>query len=58
MIRMILIFLIVYALFHTGIHTFRNMSDSDKWSLTKTVVYSIICASLTVLTLTTFVILF
>lgn len=58
MIRMILIFLIVYALFHIGIQTFRNMSDSDKWSLTKTVVYSIICASLTVLTLTTFVILF
>lgn len=58
MIKLILTFLVVYSIFHLGIHAFRALTNSEKWSLTKTVAYSILCSTLTVATLTTIVILF
>ena len=58
MTKIILTFFIFYTVFHVGIHAFKSLTDSEKWSLTKTVAYSIMCSVLTVATLTTIVILF
>lgn len=58
MIRIILAFVLLYALFHTGIDFFRSLNRQEKLSLTKTVIYSIMCSALTVGTLFIFVILF
>lgn len=58
MIKTILTFIAIYAFFHLGIHTVKTLTDGERWSLTKTVIYSIICSVLTLATLTTIVILF
>lgn len=58
MAKVIISFFVFYSIFHIGIHAFRALTDSEKWSLTKTVFYSILCSVLTIATLTTIVILF
>lgn len=58
MIKIILTFFVFYTVFHVGIQTIRSLTDSEKWSLTKTVAYSMLCSALTIATLTTIVILF
>jgi|694.fasta_scaffold33477_10 hypothetical protein len=58
MIRLIIAFVVLYGFFHVGIDFLRLLNEQEKLSLTKTVVYSIICSLLTVITLTIFVILF
>ena len=58
MIKLILTFFVVYVFFHLGLHAFVALPRSDKWCLTKTVAYSIMCSVLTVAILTTIVILF
>jgi hypothetical protein len=56
--RMLIAFAIVYALFHFGIPAFRALSGKEKWDLTKTISYSILCAVLAVVALTLMVIVF
>lgn len=58
MFRIILAFLFVFGLFYFGIDAVRNMTGKEKWSLTKTILYSIMCAVLTILLLALFVITF
>lgn len=58
MAKMILVFLVVFALVFFGIEIFRKLSEKEKWALTKTVGYSIIVAVVTITLLTVFVILF
>lgn len=58
MIRMILVFAIVFAVFWIGILTFRTLTGLEKWELTKTVAYAILCAVLTMLVLVGIVIVF
>lgn len=58
MIRMILIFAILFGGFYVGIPAFRNLTGKEKWDLTKTAVYSIICSLLAVLVMILIVILF
>ncbi len=58
MIRMFLAFFIVFFAMYYGIPAFRNLSGKDKWDLTKLVVYSTICAILSVALLSVFVIIF
>jgi len=58
MAKMVLVFAVVFALVFVGILAFRKMSKKEKWTLTKTVGYSILVAVVTVLLLTMFVILF
>lgn len=58
MIRIILAFLVVFGAFYFGIDTVRNMTGKEQWSLTKTVLYSIMCAVLTIMALSIFVITF
>jgi hypothetical protein len=58
MSKIILIFLAVFGMFYFGIDAFRKMTGREKWNLTKTVFYSILCAVLTTITLSIFVIVF
>lgn len=55
---MVLTFLIVFMLVLAGIETFRNMTNKERWALTKSLGYSIIVAVVTLVLLTGFVILF
>lgn len=58
MIRLWLVFGILFAVFYFGIPVFRKLSGKEKWNLTKTVIYSIICSILAVASMTLIVILF
>ena len=58
MIRIILAFLFVFGLFYFGIDAVRKMTGKQQWSLTKTVMYSIMCAVLTIVLLSLFVMAF
>ena len=58
MIRIILAFAVVFSCFYFGIEAFRNMTGKERWSLTKTVSYSILCAVLTIVALSLFVVAF
>jgi hypothetical protein len=58
MIRIVLAFLILSVLIHFGIMGWQKMSGSDKWSLTKSVTYSIIVALLAIVGMIVLVALF
>jgi len=58
MIKILLGFAVFFALFFYGINFLRHLSGKDRWALTKTVIYSIICTVLTIVALTSIVILF
>jgi hypothetical protein len=58
MIRIWLTFAVFAVLIHLGIDSWRNMTGKERWSLTKTAIYSIIIALLTFVVLATIVILF
>lgn len=58
MIKMWLAFFIVFALFYFGIAAFRATTGKDKWQLTKTLTYSMVCAILTLSVLVGIVVLF
>jgi uncharacterized membrane protein len=58
MFRFILLFAILAALIHFGITGWRSLSGKDRWSLTKTLGYSIIVSLLAVVVMTILVILF
>jgi hypothetical protein len=58
MIRLWLVFAIFAVLIHFGITAWRKMEGKERWTLTKSVTYSIIVALLAVLVMTAIVILF
>ena len=58
MIRLWVAFAILAFLIHLGITTWRKMEGKDRWTLTKSISYSIIVASLALLVMTVIVILF
>ena len=58
MIRLWLIFAILFAGFYFGIPAFRNLSGKEKWDLTKTFVYSMMCSLLVVTVMVAIVVLF
>ncbi len=58
MIKILLAFIVVFGLFFLGIKAVREMTDKERWSLTKTLTYSIICAVLTLAALAGFVLIF
>jgi hypothetical protein len=58
MFKIGLAFLVCFVAVFFGITFFRNLTDKERWSLTKLVCYSIMCAVLVILILTTVVILF
>jgi hypothetical protein len=58
MIRFWLVFVILAVLIHFGITAWRNMNGKERWTLTKSVTYSILVASLSGLVMAVIVILF
>ncbi len=58
MIRLWLAFAILAVLIHVGLTAWRNMNGKEKWTLTKSIGYSIIVASLALVVMVSFVILF
>jgi hypothetical protein len=51
-------FALVFGMFWIGIPAIRTLTGLEKWNLTKTVSYAILCAVLTLLVLVGIVILF
>ncbi len=58
MIRILLVFVFLAIVFGFTIKTVRQMTGKEKWALTKTVGYAIICSLLAVATMIFIVILF
>jgi hypothetical protein len=58
MIRLWLVFAILAALIHFGITAWRKMEGKERWTLTRSIAYSILVALLAVLAMTVIVILF
>ena len=58
MIRLWLTFAVIAVLIHFGITAWRNMTGKDRWSLTKTAIYSIIVSLLALAAMIGLVILF
>jgi hypothetical protein len=58
MIRLWLVFAILTVIIHFGITTVRKMDGKERWTLTKSITYSILVALLAVLVMTIIVILF
>jgi len=58
MIRLWLAFAVLAVFIHFGITAWRNMEGKERWTLTKSISYSIIVALLAVLVMAVIVILF
>jgi hypothetical protein len=58
MIKVLLFFVLIFALFFLGIKTIRNITGKEALALTKIVGYSIVCAILTVAVLISIVVIF
>lgn len=58
MIRGLLLFLILFAVFFFGIKGFIALTGKEKLELTKTLVYSILCSIVSVLVIVAMVVLF
>jgi len=58
MIRLWLVFAIMVVLIHFGITAWRNLNGKERWSLTKTLGYSILVSLAAVMLMTVFVIAF
>lgn len=58
MIRLWLTFAVVAVLIHFGLTAWRNMNGKEKWTLTKSISYSILVSLLAVMLMTVIVILF
>jgi hypothetical protein len=58
MIRLWLVFGILAVLIHLGITTWRKMEGKERWTLTKSISYSILVALLALLAMSVIVILF
>jgi hypothetical protein len=58
MIRLWLAFAVLAVLIHLGITTWRNLNGKERWTLTKSIAYSILVSLLALLVMTVIVILF
>lgn len=58
MVKMLVVFLFMFALFFVGIPVIRKMTSTEKLTLVKTLLYSLLCAALAVTTLSVIVFLF
>jgi hypothetical protein len=58
MIRLWLAFAVLAVLIHLGINTWRRMEGMERWTLTKSISYSILVSLLALIAMTVIVILF
>jgi len=58
MIKILIMFFGLFFSFYFGISAFRALSGLEKWQLTKLFGYSAVCAWLSIIVMTIFVVLF
>jgi hypothetical protein len=58
MIRLWLVFAVLFAGFYFGIPAFRKMKGKEKWDMTKIILFSMICSFLAVGAMVLIVVLF
>jgi hypothetical protein len=58
MIKSLLSFFLLFAIFFMGIEIFRKMTGKEKWDVVKTVSYSLFISVLVIVCLTILVVLF
>jgi len=58
MVRGVVLFLLVAALFYVGISAFRHLTGMEKLAVMKTVLYSAVCSLLAAVVLSVMVVLF
>lgn len=58
MTKIILGFLALFMFFYVGIDSFRQLTGKEKWVLTKSLIYSIVCASAAIGLMAVIVLLF
>ncbi len=58
MIRLWIVFIIFAVLIHFGITAWRKLEGKERWSLTKSIAYSIIVSLLALMVMTVLVIVF
>jgi hypothetical protein len=58
MIRLWLVFTILFAVFYFVIPALRKMKGKEKWDLTKTLLFSMVCSLLAVSAMVLIVVLF
>jgi len=58
MIRLWLVFAVLFAAFYFGIPAFRKLKGAEKWDLTKTFLFSMMCSLLAVSAMVVIVVLF
>jgi hypothetical protein len=58
MTKIIFGFIAIFLFFYVGIDTFRQLTGKEKWVLTKSLIYSIMCASAAVGLIAVIVLLF
>lgn len=56
--KIILGFLVIFMLVYAGIEGFRELTGKQKWALTKSLFYSIMCASAAIGLIAVIVVLF
>jgi hypothetical protein len=58
MIKIVLAFIFVFAVFYFGIETFNKMTKSEKWDFAKTFSYSMVLSLVVIAFLVSIVVLF
>lgn len=58
MIRLWLVFAILFAGFYFGIPAFRKLKGAEKWDITKTLLFSLLCSLFAVVVMVAIVVLF
>jgi hypothetical protein len=58
MIRFLFVFVVLAVLIHFGITAWQKMSGTERWTLTKTAIYSILVALLAIVAMMFLVVLF
>jgi hypothetical protein len=58
MIRLWLLFAVLFAVFYYGIPAFRKMKGKEKWDVIKTILYSFFCSALAISVMVLLVVLF
>ena len=58
MSRILLMFFGMWGAYYISITLVRHMDGQEKWALTKTLAFSALCAFLSIVTMTVFVLLF
>lgn len=58
MAKLVLMFITIFIMFYVGIQTYQQMSSYDRYSMFKTILFSLVCSILSISTMALIVIAF